>query len=92
MAVLAGVLVGIGSIATATAARLLADEGRSWLPWLSRSVMGHAVATLPHQYRERMREEWARHLGDVPGEIGKLIVAVGFVMGWLPNQLGFWSV
>jgi lipopolysaccharide/colanic/teichoic acid biosynthesis glycosyltransferase len=34
---------------------------------------------LPEEQRERCEEEWLAHVCDTPGEIGKLIAALGFL-------------
>jgi lipopolysaccharide/colanic/teichoic acid biosynthesis glycosyltransferase len=40
-------------------------------------VIRKAVARLPQNQRERFEEEWQSHIDEVPGEIGKIYVALG---------------
>jgi hypothetical protein len=62
----------------------LADEFKAWVPWLTRNLIQFAACILPETERARRIEEWASHLEEVPGEIGKIVVALGFV------RAGFW--
>jgi hypothetical protein len=58
----------------------LADELKAWTPWLVRRIIQFDVALLPQSQRERFSEEWMSHINEVPGEIGKLITALGFLL------------
>jgi len=68
----------VGGIFQTVFARLLGDEIKSWLPWMVERLLRHAVTSLPKGQRERFQEEWRSHLNEIPGEIGKLAVALGF--------------
>ena len=35
---------------------------------------------LPEDHRERFKEEWQSHLDETPGKLGKLLVALGFLL------------
>ncbi len=59
--------------------KLFADELRAWLPWLQERAIQAAVRKLPSEQQERYNEEWRSHLNDVPGEIAKTWVAIGFL-------------
>jgi len=59
--------------------KLLADEFSAWLPWFQERAIQAAVRRLAPEQRERYNEEWRSHLSDVPGEIAKTWVAVGFL-------------
>jgi hypothetical protein len=59
--------------------RLVGDEFRAWLPWFQERVVRAAVRKLPLEQRERYNEEWRSHLGEVPGELSKTWVALGFL-------------
>jgi len=59
--------------------KLFADEFRAWLPWIQERAMQAAVRRLRPDQRERYNEEWRSHLNEVPGEIAKTLVAIGFV-------------
>lgn len=61
----------------AALSRLLADELKGWSSWLVKHVFRTAISRLPEDQRERFAEEWRSHLDEVPGEIGKLVVALG---------------
>lgn len=73
-----GVLVA-GGIVTVLST-ILAAEFRPWSRWVVRMLVRFAVSRLPESRRERFVEEWHSHLNDVPGQIGKLAVAAGFVI------------
>ena len=38
-----------------------------------------AMARLPEDQRERYKEEWQSHIDEIPGDICKIVIAVGFV-------------
>jgi hypothetical protein len=58
---------------------LAADEFKAWTPWIIVRLIKRAVQNLPEELRERCEEEWLAHVCDTPGEIGKLIAALGFL-------------
>ena len=68
------------SILKAACSRQLADEFKAWVPWFTRKIIRAAVARLPEDQRERYGEEWTSHTNEVPGEVGKLFVALGFLL------------
>ncbi len=76
MAVIAYV---IGGILSAVIAKLIADDAKAWLPWLTRRITSYAIRNSPPETRERLSEEWPAYLQDMPGDIGKLTEAIGFV-------------
>jgi Bacterial sugar transferase len=78
VAVVLLVLAVVGGIIRTVFARLLGDEIKSWLPCIVERLLRRAVASLPKDQRERFQEEWHSHLDEIPGEIGKLVVALGF--------------
>ena len=59
--------------------KLFADEFRAWLPWIQERAVRAAVRRLPCEHQERFNEEWRSHLNDVPGELAKTWVALGFL-------------
>lgn len=63
--------------------RFLGDELRGWLPFLTERLINLAVRRLPQQLRERYAEEWRAHIAEIPGEIGKLFCAAGFLWAGL---------
>ncbi len=66
-------------VTVAVLGRLTSDEFKAWTPKITRWVLAYAVSRLPEQLRDRYQEEWASHLADVPGDLGKLVEAAGFV-------------
>jgi lipopolysaccharide/colanic/teichoic acid biosynthesis glycosyltransferase len=66
-------------IAISAIGGLLRSEAEAWAPWLAIRVLRLAVRRAPAELRDRMDEEWRAHLTEVPGAIGKLIVAFGFL-------------
>jgi hypothetical protein len=67
-----------GIFATAVS-RQLADEFKAWTPRLIKYFIQRAVRQLPESQRERFTEEWQSHVDEIPGEVGKLVVAFGFL-------------
>jgi hypothetical protein len=65
---------------TAALSRLLVEEMGEWNPWIVRGIVKLSVARLPENQRERFREEWESHVNEVPGKIGKLLCAAGFLV------------
>jgi hypothetical protein len=59
--------------------RQLADEFKAWTPRLIKYFIQRAVRRLPESQRKRFTEEWQSHVDEIPGEVGKLIVAFGFL-------------
>jgi hypothetical protein len=68
----------VGRFGTACS-RLLADECNAWIPWIIQLVIRRAITRLPPAQRERFQEEWQSHVNEVPGQIGKLAVSLGFL-------------
>jgi hypothetical protein len=79
MALIAGIGFFLMSVLVAVFSKLLAEEIGAWSPSVIRSLIKLAVARLPKNKRERFEEEWQSHVNDVPGHLGKLLVAVGFL-------------
>jgi hypothetical protein len=69
----------MGHFITAVLGKLVADECKAWLPWITGRMTKLAVRRLPKRQRERYEEEWASYLDEVPGELAKLWVAYGFL-------------
>jgi hypothetical protein len=72
--------IWILGVVTAALSRLLADECKAWVPWLTKWFVRRAAAGLPENQRERYKEEWESHIDEIPGDIGKIVTALGFVM------------
>lgn len=80
MGTLMSLLLAASALAGAVLAKIIADDFKEWSPALVRFFLNLAVRNLPEGDRERFSEEWASHVGDVPGNIGKLVVALGCVL------------
>lgn len=77
--------VGVGVAALAAIfvpvlSRQISDEFKAWTPKLAASLVKRAVRKLPMETKGRYHEEWLSHIAEVPGEVGKLLTAIGFVM------------
>jgi hypothetical protein len=73
----------VGGVISAVVNIVLADECMAWLHWTAERLIRRAVRYLPENQRGRYSEEWRSHLNDVPGEIGKLVSALGFLRAGL---------
>ncbi|MFE2140395.1 hypothetical protein ACFXA3_01295 [Streptomyces sp. NPDC059456] len=59
---------------------LLLNEFSEWGPWLAKRLTGWTARRLGNQEAiERYAEEWAAELGEVPGKLGPLITAMGYL-------------
>jgi lipopolysaccharide/colanic/teichoic acid biosynthesis glycosyltransferase len=65
--------------------RLVVDDFKAWTPRLVRRLIERAVATLPPDHRHRYAEEWQSHANDVPGELGKVFLCLGFL--WAARKM-----
>jgi len=80
MAMIIAVGVFIVSVLAAALSSILVDDIRAWIPSIVRSIIKRAVAWLPENQRARLDEEWQSHVNEVPGTIGKLLEAAGFLL------------
>lgn len=64
---------------TTCLSRQLSDELRAWSPRLVKCLIRKSVALLPETHQERFKEEWESHTAEIPGDVGKLIVAIGYL-------------
>jgi hypothetical protein len=71
--------IWIISVVTAALSRLLADECKAWVPCFVKWIIRRATSKLPEDQRERYKEEWTSHIGETPGDIGKIATALDFV-------------
>jgi hypothetical protein len=53
---------------------------RAWTPWIVRRLIALAVKRLPENQRSRYAEEWPAYVVEMPGEIAKLLAALGFLL------------
>jgi len=59
--------------------RILGDEVKACMPWLTAFLLRRAVQKLPSSQRDRFEEEWASHIEEVPGQVKRLWDATGFI-------------
>jgi hypothetical protein len=59
---------------------LLLNEFMDWCPWLSERLIRRAARRLPDADRARYQEEWLAELGEVPGKLAPLTMALGIVV------------
>jgi hypothetical protein len=78
MGMMFAILAGVGAIAGAALAKVIADDAKEWTPWVTRRLLDRAVRILPESQRERYAEEWAAHLAEVPGVVAKLALSLQF--------------
>jgi lipopolysaccharide/colanic/teichoic acid biosynthesis glycosyltransferase len=79
MALICGLVLAILEIVASTASRVLSEDFKAWAPWVRKRIIERAVRNSPKDLRERLAEEWPSHVEEIPGDIGKLIVAFGFL-------------
>jgi sugar transferase len=70
---------GFGELLMIIMTRIIGEEVREWIRWLTKRVMLRAVSRLPAE-QQRFDEEWRSHLDEVPGDVGKLMTALGFLL------------
>jgi hypothetical protein len=58
-------------------ASIFFNEFVQWRPLVVRKLIALAVRRLPGNQRDRYLEEWTAHSNEVPGDLGKVIVAIG---------------
>lgn len=70
-------VVVLGIFSTALS-KQLTDEIKDWTPWVIKRLVNFAVRKLADEQQGRYEEEWLSHINEIPGEIGKLVAALGF--------------
>jgi hypothetical protein len=76
----ASVLASLAFVAATLALDMIRDEAKASTPRLAEWLRQRAVNRLPLPLQERLGEEWAAVLADMPGPISKLWCAVGFLI------------
>jgi Bacterial sugar transferase len=90
----------VGALLIGVLGEVLSDECKAWLPWIAERLIRRAVNSLPQNQRVRYNEEWRSHVDEVPGAIGKVLVASSLLRaGWRmsrivgkPNEQGFGKI
>ena len=79
MAIITAVVVLIVELIRSAFSRQLSDEFKAWVPWLVGRLIKRSVNRLPESQRRRFEEEWRSHVNEIPGDAGKLVVAIGLL-------------
>jgi lipopolysaccharide/colanic/teichoic acid biosynthesis glycosyltransferase len=79
MALIMAVGLFLVGVLAAALSQQLTDEFKAWIPWVVKHLVRRAVARLPEDQKDRFTEEWQSHVNEVPGQIGKIYVALGFL-------------
>jgi hypothetical protein len=74
------IIATIMGILVAASSKVLADELKAWRPYLVKKLIGFAVSRLREKQRERYNEEWSSYVEEMPGEIGRVLAAIGLVV------------
>ena len=69
----------VGGIVAALLNVLFIDKLTPRIAWSTAALLDFAVQRLPEDQRERFAEEWASHLNDISGDLGKVLFARGCV-------------
>jgi hypothetical protein len=69
----------VGAIAIAVVGRVLSDDAKEWLSWITGHLIERAVARLPENEREKRREEWKSDVNEWPGNLAKVYRAWGYL-------------
>lgn len=78
MDLILAILSVAGALIGAVVVKVIADDVKEWTPWVTRRLLDIAVRRLPEGQQERYAEEWAAHLAEIPGVVGKLAVSLQF--------------
>lgn len=77
----------VTALAVSIVAAVLVAEIKAWGPWVIRSLIKFAVRRLPEDQRARFDEEWQSYVNEIPGQIGKLVAAAGFLIAAYDSAL-----
>lgn len=64
----------------AVIAAIFRSEFEACMPWLAERLRRLALKLLSGAIRDRLDEEWAAYLQEIPGYLAKLVCAAGFVL------------
>jgi lipopolysaccharide/colanic/teichoic acid biosynthesis glycosyltransferase len=79
MELIFGLAVGLLGIVGAALSRQLSDEFKAWTPRIAERLVQRALRKLPPDQHERFEEEWRSHVNETPGDLGKILVAIGLL-------------
>jgi hypothetical protein len=66
-----------GAILIPVTARVVGDDVKEWLSWITQHLVERAVSRLPEEERDRFEEEWWAHINELPGNLAKVYAAWG---------------
>jgi hypothetical protein len=72
-------VLALGGILAAILNRLSGGAFDAWIPRFTGWLLDLATNRLPEDQRERFAEEWASHVNEVSGDVGKIAFAWGCV-------------
>lgn len=72
-------ILALGGMLAAVLNQVSGDAFHAWIPWFTRRLLDLANKPLPDDQRERFAEEWASHINEVSGDVGKIAFAWGCV-------------
>ena len=76
-------------LVVALLAAIFRAEFEAWMPWIAERLRRAAIQSLKGPLRDRYDEEWAAHLAETPGHVGKVLTAIGF--NWASRQISIRS-
>ncbi len=79
MGTVTAAILALAGIFGAVLSRVLSDELKAWNPWIVERLIRFAEQKLPHEFRARLSEEWRSHIAEIPGDLGKVLTAYGFI-------------
>jgi lipopolysaccharide/colanic/teichoic acid biosynthesis glycosyltransferase len=77
MDLMLAVTIAVLGLLGATFSKILADEFKAWAPCIAKNILRAAVTRLPTDLKERLSEEWLADMDATPGDLGKLLFALG---------------
>ncbi|SRR5579883_285001 len=87
MSVLTAILLGLAAFILACFQKIVADDFKAWRPRLVEQIIAAAVRHLPANKQSRYSEEWTGHVDEMPGDIAKLVAALGCLLAsWRISQ------
>lgn len=81
----------LGNLWIALLAGLILVEFQAWRPWACKALLRIASASAPKRHRARLAEEWAGNVDDFPGDLAKLLFALGCVLAGSKLTIFSWA-
>ncbi|MEH7904345.1 sugar transferase [Rhizobium laguerreae] len=83
--ILIALIVVVGGIFGSALSKILAEEFKAWRPNIVHRLVAVAASLLSDVDRDRYREEWSAYVEEIPGDLGKVFSAIGFV--WAATRM-----